>query len=436
MKAVLVPIYIDCIDQNEFNEKLLLVKNLLAGEAEFLEPVTLGNDVPKADAAVFPVLVGEVYKKVEDIKKINMPLLVATSEIATMMMWDWEIVTFLKAEGLNVMAPYNTEHTKTICRAFAVKKEMKQLKFLVYQDNPGDGAQAEIFKRFYWWEDECTNSIKDKFGITIEKKSYKKLAQGAKLISDVEARKVLSEKSFPVSCVSDSSLLSAIKMYIAFSKDIAGDKTIKGIGANCLNESYFSDTTPCLAWNLLFEEQDMVYACEADTMSLVTQYMMYKSLKVPVITSNVYPFLFGMVALKHEQLKEFPKVENPDDHLLIVHCGYFGLAPQSFCSKWKFKPKVLAIVDDNATAVDAELPVGDITLTKIHPTFERLFTEEGILEKYVGFEDSHCLNGGLVKVDNGHELIKKSYSHHACVIIGKKNAEIELIANIFNITID
>ena len=54
----------------------------------------------------------------------------------------------------------------------------------MFQDNPGEGMQAEIFKRFYWWEDECIQRMKDKFGLTIEKNSFEKLAADAKAIPD------------------------------------------------------------------------------------------------------------------------------------------------------------------------------------------------------------------------------------------------------------
>ena len=53
--------------------------------------------------------------------------------------------------------------------------------------------------------------------------------------------------------------------------------------------------------------------------------------------------------------------------ILVAHCGYLGVVPQSFSTEWNLKPKVLAIVNDNATAIDARLPEGPITLSKLHP---------------------------------------------------------------------
>ncbi len=57
-------------------------------------------------------------------------------------------------------------------------------------------------------------------------------------------------------------------MYLAIKEEVEKDPDIKGAGINCLNESFYSDTTPCLAWSLLYEEKGLVWACEADTISL------------------------------------------------------------------------------------------------------------------------------------------------------------------------
>ena len=171
MKARLVPVYFKSEKDEEFSDQLTRLKELLAEEADILKPSALGPPLPEADAVIFPQLLGDAFKQIDAIKKINIPLLAVTSEFGTVAMWDWEIVNFLKSEGLKTFAPYDPEQTKTICRGLGIKREMKDTKFAVYQDNPGDGMQASIFKRFYWWEDRCTRLIKEKFGVSILKKS-------------------------------------------------------------------------------------------------------------------------------------------------------------------------------------------------------------------------------------------------------------------------
>jgi hypothetical protein len=74
-----------------------------------------------------------------------LPLVIVTSEFGTVAMWDWEIVSFLKGEGLKTFVPYNLELTKAICKNLAVKRDLQETKFLAFQDNPGEGFQADIF---------------------------------------------------------------------------------------------------------------------------------------------------------------------------------------------------------------------------------------------------------------------------------------------------
>ncbi len=63
----------------------------------------------------------------------------------------------------------------------------------------------------------------------------------------------------PLLDIVSRSALSAFKLYEAVRRDIEGDEDVLAVGINCLNESSFSDTTPCLAWNLLYQESDLIW---------------------------------------------------------------------------------------------------------------------------------------------------------------------------------
>ena len=406
MKAKLVPIYFKTADDPDFAAQLQKLHELLADEAEILEPVLLGTKLPETDGVIFPQMLGEAYREVDKIQKLPQPLMIVTSEFGTVSMWDWEINSYLTAKGIKVIGPTNLEKTKQVCRAFALKRQLKQSKFLVFQDNPasGGGNQDEIFKRFYWWEPECINAIEKKYGVSVVKKSFKKLAEDARAISDESAQKVWEQRkaNTPVGNITNRAILSAVKTYMAVKKELDQDPDIIAVGINCLNESMFSETTPCLAWNLLYEDQRMVWGCEADLVSMLTKVLIGKTLEVPFMMTNLYPFQMGNAALKHEHIPNFPEVEGaPENYILAAHCGYLGVVPQSFSTEWKLKEKVLAIVDDNATAIDARLPEGDITLVKLMPPFDRWSIVEGDLPKYAQFENSHCLNGAVIHVPNG-----------------------------------
>ncbi len=435
MKARLQPLFFAGRDA-EFDTQLSILQEMLADEAEFLTPLPLGSALPTAEAIIFPQLLGEAYRRLDEFKQIDLPILTVTSEFGTVLMWDWEIASYLREEGLNIIAPYSLEQTKKACRALSVKRELQQTKFLVYQDNPGEGFQASIFKRFYWWEDECTQRMMEKFGVTIVKRSFKEMGAAAKMIPDAAAEAVWRDWQWDTA-VSNRQLLSAVKIYMTVKQALEQDPSIRGVGINCLNESHFSDTTPCLAWSMLYQEMGLIWGCEADTMSMITKYLLHKSLGMPIMMTNLYPFLMGQAALKHERIPHFPPVEaEPENHILAAHCGYLGVVPPAFTTEWTLRSKVLAIVDDNATAIDARLPEGDMTLAKLHPTLNKLTITEGDLRGYAQFANSDCLNGAVLKVPDGRHMLNTLSSHHYLLMAGHHLADIEMVCQLFGIEIE
>lgn len=435
MKARLLPLTFEGKDA-EFDIQLDNLKSLLAAEADLLDPVSLGADRPPADAVIFPQLLGEAFRRVDEFKAIDLPILVATSEFGMLNMWDWEIVSYLRSEGVGVIAPYKLEQTKKACQSLGVKRRLRQTRFVVFQDNPGEGMQGDIFKRFYWFEDECIGRMQDKFGFTLVKKSFKEFGAAAKLIPNAEADALIQERGIPVGAISQGQLRSAVKVYLALKRELAGDPFIGAMGMNCLNESFYSDTTPCLAWNLLYEDEGLIWGCEADTVSMMTKYILHKSLGVPIMMTNIYPFLMGQAALEHERIPAFPEVADPDDHILVAHCGYLGVVPQSFATEWNLRSKVLAIVDDNATAIDARLPKGDITLAKLHPTMAKWTVAEGALTGYAQYPGSDCLTGGIIKIADGQKLLKTVSSHHYLLMSGHNLADIEILSAVFGLEVE
>jgi hypothetical protein len=438
MKAKLVPVYFKSPEDADFVKQLQKIKTLLVEEAEILEPVALGAELPDTDGVIFPQMLGDAYRRLEEIKALPQPLMVITSEFGTVSMWDWEINSYLTTKGLKVIAPNSLEKTKQACRAFALKRLLKGSKFLAYQDNPASqgGNQDDIFKRFYWWEPECVNAIESKYGLKIVTRSFKKLAEDARAIKDEDAQKAWEERKAdtPVGKITNRAILSAIKIYMKVREDLDADPDIIAVGMNCLNESRFSDTTPCLAWNLLYEDRMMVWGCEGDTVSMLTKVLVAKTLQVPFMMTNLYPFLMGYAALKHEHIPHFPEVEGkPENHILAAHCGYLGVVPQSFSTEWTLRDKVLAIVDDNATAIDARLPEGPITLVKLMPPFDRWSIIEGDIRKYAQFEDSHCLNGAVIEVPNGPKMVDDVVSHHYIVTTGHNQNALEMISKVFDL---
>lgn len=435
----LIPVYFKEGRDADFDTQLAILKELFSNEAEFLPEVGLGDSLPEAEAVIFPQLLGEAYRCLDDFRKIDLPILLITSEFGTVLMWDWEIASYMRSEGINMFAPNSLEQSKKVLKMLAVKRQIGTAKFMVFQDNPGEGFQAPIFKRFFWWEDECTKRIMDSFGVRIEKRSFNTLGAYAKSLPDEAALAVYEQwkDRMPLDAINENQRNSALKVYLALRDELEKDPHIQGMGINCLNESHYSDTTPCLAWNMLYEEQRLIWGCEADTVSMLTKYLLHKSLGAPIMMTNMYPFLLGKAALKHERIPNFPEVEgNPDNYILAAHCGYLGVVPQSFATEWELRSKVLAIVDANATAIDARLPAGPITLVKLQPTMQSFSVSEGELTGYAQYTDSDCLNGAVIRLENGKRFVEAQASHHYMLMIGHHLDDIRILASLYKMSVD
>jgi hypothetical protein len=439
MKAVLLPLYFAEANERETEERrrqIEALKELYSETAEFLNEQPLGSPIPGGvDAILFPQMIGAIFSHRSDMENCSLPIIVLTSSFGTVEMWDWEIVSYLRLQlGLNVFTPYNVELAKVILRSIAAKRRMKAgVNFLMFQDDPGEGMQAYIFKRFYWWEKECTESIERAFNIKIVYKSWKGVNERARQISDADAAALWKERSVPQEGVKEADILKAVKLYMAIREAIQATGNVCGVGANCLNESFNSDSTPCLAWNWVFEYDRIIWACEGDTVTLISKFILYSALQKPMMMTNIYPFLVGMAALKHEKIETFPDIADPDNHALGVHCGYFGFAPQSFCTHWVMRPKVLAIVNDNAIMVDCRMKCGPITMAKLRSDMKGITIIEAEIEDYVQYPGSDCRNGALIRYRNrsGHKVMEALSSHHAILVEGNITHELAQMAKVY-----
>ncbi len=444
-KAVLLPLYFAEINEREkgeLKEQLKKLEDLYGGEAEFLEPIPVGEQIPEtAQAVLFAQMTGAVFRYREQISQIRLPVILMTSEFGTVEMWDWEIAAYLRENlGMdNVFTPYSSEMAKVILRAVSSRHAMREGgKFLIFQDSPGEGMQAYIFKRFFWWERECVQRIEEYFGIRIIFKSWKKLNEKAKAIDGEEALAYWKKNEIPSCDAGQDALLYAVKLYLAIRSEVLKEGNVLGVGSNCLNESFSSETTPCLALNWLFEQEGILWACEGDLVSLLSEVIFYQALRTPLMMTNLYPFLVGMAALKHERIDRFPEIEDSDNCALGVHCGYFGFAPLSFCSRWTLRPKVLEIVNENAVAIDCEMECGPVLLAKVHADMKKITVIRARIEKYVGYPGSDCLNGALIRYqsDCGHQVMESLSSHHAIVIKGDVAHLIRQIGRVYGIEVE
>jgi hypothetical protein len=437
VKPHLLPVYLHEPDE-PFQTQLAHLRRLTGGLVDWLDPAHIDAAPPaQTSAVVLPDLNGRAYGMVESFRRIDHPILLITSEFGTISMWDWEIRDFLRRRGVTTVAPTSLGECEDLCRALATADALRRSAMLAYQDDLGAGMQPEIFKRFYWWEDECIRDMEKTFGLTVERRSFRALAARADAVPDarVDAEWTRLAGAVPMAGVPDSGRAKALRLYLALRDEVDEAGEVIAVGVNCLNESATSNTTPCLAFNLLFEERGLLWGCEADITSMLTEILVHKSLLAPVVMTNLYPFLMGEVALKHEKIPSFPDVDEPDNHILVAHSGYFGEVPQSCAAEWAMRPPVLQIVNPDAHAIDARLPEGPVTLVKVASDMQTLAVSPATLTGYVQYEGSDCRNGAVLRVEDGHRFVERLPSHHSVIAPGDLSRRVELMASVTGLTV-
>ena len=206
LKAKIVPLRFREANEREageYREQLERLKDIYGDTADFLASVTVGDPVPDCDAILFPQMIGAGYHYRDVLKGYGKPVLVITSQFGTVDMWDWELISYLRSGGLTVFSPYNTGLGKVILRALATRTHLRGAKFLMFQDDPGEGMQAYIFKRFYWWEEECTRQIEQAFGAKLIYRSWKAVNARAEQVDEAEALAEVRSWNLPFEGVSE-----------------------------------------------------------------------------------------------------------------------------------------------------------------------------------------------------------------------------------------
>jgi hypothetical protein len=439
MKPRLLPVHLEDEPTEPFTVQLTRLRELTGELVDWLDPARLDAPVPDdTSAVVVPDLNGLAYRMVDAFRRIERPILLVTSEFGTVSMWDWEIRDHLRRRGVATIAPTSLQEYQDILRTLATKEELARSTMLAYQDDLGAGMQPDIFKRFYWWEDECVRDIQQAFGVTIERRSFRELAARAATIPDsrVDTEWARVADTVPIVGLRPRARADALRLYLALRDELDEAGEVIAAGVNCLNESATSPTTPCLAWNLLFEERGLLWGCEADLTSMLTETLIHKSLQVPVLMTNLYPFLMGQAALKHERIPAFPIVDEPENHVLVAHCGYLGEVPRSCATEWTVRPPVLKIIDENAHAIDARLPEGPTTIVKIASDMHTLVVTPAVLSSYVQYQNSDCLNGGVLRIRDGYRFVERLPSHHAVLAPGALSRRIEVMASVLGLTVE
>ena len=170
MKAKLLPLYFkerNPRETREFEEQLKKPQILYGAEADFLPPSAAGracpsrcrrHSIPPASRSCLSIpriyrerLAADYYSNLRIRHCGNVGL-------------GDRGLSAGRTGSKRILPPYQCELAKVVLRALSAKRKLRSgMKFLMLQDNPGEGMQAYLFKRFYWWDKSCTRQIEDTF---------------------------------------------------------------------------------------------------------------------------------------------------------------------------------------------------------------------------------------------------------------------------------
>ncbi|MDR3106816.1 MAG: hypothetical protein LBU05_01255, partial [Bifidobacteriaceae bacterium] len=272
--AIFLPVYLEPGPSATFERIVTALRELTAGLVEWLAPTQISQApalLAEADAVVVPDFSGLVYHQLTCFKALApVPVILATSDHGTVFMWDWEGRDWLRRRGVPTLAPNSLVEFHDLARALAVRRELPGAKMLAYWDDLGAGQQPDIFKRFFWWEDECSDLLRSRLGVSVIKRSFRDLVARAAVIPAARIEAELARRTVGpvVGRLSRHAQDQAVRLKLALEDDLDETPGVIAAGVNCLNESDTSLTTPCFAWNQLFAERGLIWGCEADLTSM------------------------------------------------------------------------------------------------------------------------------------------------------------------------
>ena len=310
-RPVLLPVSLEQEPGESFRRQLAALVELSEGLVEWRPAAWVGD--PVADdvtAVVVPDMSGLAYRLLEELRRIPVPLLVVTSEFGTVSMWDWEIRDYLRRRGVDTVAPTSREELVDVLRGLAVRADPAPVADARLPRRPRRRHAARHLQALLL----VGGGVRRRPGAAARGDRRAALlarAGGAgrrRSPRPAWSRRTSGSPPAPTVGLSWRARAEALRLYLALADELDETPDVIAAGINCLNESATSPTTPCLAWNLLFEERGLIWGCEADLTSMMTEFLTWQTLRAPVMMTNLYPFLMGDAALKHEKIPYFPAV--------------------------------------------------------------------------------------------------------------------------------
>lgn len=84
------------------------------------------------------------------------------------------------------------------------------------------------------------------------------------------------------------------------------------------------------------------------------------------------------------------------------------------------------IVNPNSNVIDARLPEGD----KITSTMDSFVVAPAVVTNYEQYDNSDCLNGAVLRVEDGYRFEENLASHHAVLAVGDISRRLDVVGGV------
>ncbi len=173
---------------------------------------------------------------------------VVTSRFGTMSMWTGNRQLFARAR-IETISPYTLEQTRNICRALAVKRELRESKFWCFRITPAQVSSRRFSNASTGGKTMYTGQFA-RFGIRIVRRALRRWLPRQRPSPIPKLKPSGHVKDRLNLAVSERDRNSALKIYLQVRRELDADPAIRGSASTASTSQHFSDTTPCLAWNI------------------------------------------------------------------------------------------------------------------------------------------------------------------------------------------
>jgi len=399
-----------------FKDDILLEPLILTEDMEFR---TISDRVePFVDALILP-MIGRRYNY-RKVYLVNKPVILwqdkGYSHAAT-----WDTRGFLKAWGVNAIAPIGLEEHKKTVQVISAINALKKSKMIVFGRIPAPNVASQ-------WSLE---KIEKKLGIEVKNIGLGDVLRKSQELDTAIVIETLEQWKPLFENFDANRLEEVVRLYLAI-KDILHRENANSFTINCL-EDLFSQKfiPPCIAL-ARFIDEGIVAGCEADINVALSMVILSYISRGPSIMGNIYLFRpwsgpgFPPVETRIEDVKESLKTN-------VVRLTH-DVIPLSMgtSSKW-----VLEDYHNKGAGNTAYVPLktGErVTLMRISPDLNEMLVIKG---KIIKVEDSiHCRFSAWIKVNDARAIADNAYAFHHAMIYGDWTRELELFGKILNIKVN